>query len=283
MADQVPNPPSPEAGATGADVSADANDSDFLGLDGTGLDEGSDQGQGVPPGGEEFAALPENATASERQAHARMQAAFTKKTQAVATRLRDLEARETRLNAESAQQEGLRRLLPYLRDPRTQKFLYDTFEGGGGSEVGADGDSELDPVVAQAVRKHTDPLASQLRNLQEQIVDQHALASFVGEHPDWQKHHEGMKRAWQKDAALGRPLRSREDAYNAAIVEQVRQARERRAAADARNRAGVGGAGSTSSVPKSTERPMFDMRDASRAALEEAGFRPDEVLGRRDL
>lgn len=284
MADQEPNLSSGSEGTPASEA-----DSDLL-LGDPGTDEGdSDQGQGAPPEEGEFAPLPENATLSERQAHSRMQAAWTKKTTALAAQRREVEATAAQLQARATQLEGMRRLEPYLRDPRTQRFLMETFQEGAepGTEGGVDGDQDLDPAIVQAIRRHaravTDPLVERLRNLQEQNADQLALATFVQENPDWQKHHDGMKRAWQKDATLGKPLRSREDALNFAIVEKVRQARQRHAAAEARNRAGVGGAGTASSVPKPTERPMYDMQAAARAALEEAGFRPDEALGRRDL
>lgn len=281
MVDQDPNPLSAGEGAPAPDA-----DSDLLIPDGTGTEEtDSDQGQGAPPEGGEFAPLPENATPSERQAHTRMQAAWTKKTQTLSAQRKEVEALQARLQAGAAQLDGLRQLEPFLRDPRTQRFLMETFPEGTepGTGGGMDGDSDLDPVVSQVVQRHVAPLAAQLRNLQAQNVDQLALAVFVQEFPDWQKHHDGMRRAWQKDAALGKPLRSREDAYNFAIVEKVRQARRLREASDARNRAGVSGAGTASSVPKTPERPMYEMKDAMRAALEESGFRPDDVLGKRDI
>lgn len=271
MADELLNPPGTEEG-----IPTPEGDDSAL-LEALGTEPGADQGQGVPPEGGEEIPLPENATPSDRQAHARMQAVLTKKTQALADQRKQLEAREAQLS-------GLRQLVPYLQDPRTQKFMMDTFGGGERvSEAGEDGDSELDPVVAQAVRRHTDPLASQLKNLQAQISDQHALAEFVRDHPDWEKHLDGMKAAWQRDGALGRPLRNREDAYNFAIALRVRQARERRVAAEARSRGSVAGPGAASSVPDVKTQTTYDFKQAMRAALEEQGYKPDEVLGRRDL
>lgn len=264
-------------------------------LEGTG-EEPAGPGQGAPPGeGEEesFFDPAQVVTEDDRNVHARMQAAFTQKTQKVAEKSRVVDAKETsltqreaQLQQQTTQLQSLQRLMPYLQDPRTQQFLEATFGEGPGGQPAAGGtggeELELDPQVAQAVRQQMKPVESRIQRLQEQVTDQVVLAEFVRTHPDWEKHMAGMKEAWTQDQSQGLPARSRDAAYDYAFRVKVQRAIEARRAQAARSQAGVEGTGVTSSnAPAPREIKGFD--DAMRAALEEAGHDPRRVLGAQEL
>ena len=264
-------------------------------LEGTG-EEPTGPGQGAPPGegeGDQFFDPTQVATADDRSVHARMQAAFTQKTQKVAEKSRVVEAKETQLTQREAQLQqqtqqlqSLQQLVPYLRDPRTQQFLMETFGEGAGGQPAASGTSDaepyLDPAVAQAVRTQMKPVQGQLQRLQEQVTDQMALAEFVRSHPEWEKHMTGMKEAWASDQSQGLPARSRDAAYDYAFRVKVERVLAARSAQKERAQAGVEGTGvSASNAPAPREIKSFE--DAMRSALEDAGHDPRRVLGAQEL
>ncbi len=289
--------PGPAAAAPGASSVQDPSlDPDVLAvLDGTG-EVGAGPGQGEPPGEgveEQFFDPTQVATSDDRSVHARMQAAFTQKTQAVAKKSREVDAKEAGLTQQAAQLQqqttqlqSLQQLVPYLRDPRTQQFLEATFGEGASGPTAASGTSgeelELDPQVAQAVRTQMKPMQGQLQRLQEQVADSTVLAEFVRTHPDWEKHMAGMKEAWASDQSQGLPARSRDAAYDFAFRVKFQRALEARRAQGQRAQAGVEGTGvSSSNAPAPREIKSFD--DAMRSALEEAGHDPRRVLGAQEL
>jgi hypothetical protein len=210
-----------------------------------------------------------------RPSFVEMQKAYTQKTQALAEVRKGLEAQKGQLEDAQRQAAILQGL---LSDNRVRTFLNrlraqeQGLPSGEGTltEEGTEDDSQVDPVVHQAVEKRIAPLRDELTQLRARLEVSQERESFVRAHPDYGKYKELMAEAIRED-----PRRSLWDAYNWAYRKRTESA-----LADARKRLTARrqspeGAGTAAEVRKVSR--VTNFKEAVDGALDELELSRDDL------
>jgi peptidoglycan hydrolase CwlO-like protein len=176
-----------------------------------------------------------------------MQADYTKKTQAVAADKRSVETQLQQLRGQTGKAQAFDEI---MRDPDVFSLVQQKARGQ--APASSPDDADLDPSIREELNRQIGPLRQELQQTQARLADQQDAAEFARTHPDADKLREPMQEVWREDQLAGKPLRTREAAYDAAFRRTVLARRDAATRQQARKAASVEGTGTQKRTPTPT-------------------------------